>query len=78
MNRDIFKVRKKMLKVFGNLCYYFLGNQTHSGTEIKYRILLYKTARNETGYGEAGWWSKQFTNADVDQNGLLNFDELKE
>lgn len=35
-------------------------------------------ARNETGYGEAGWWSKQFTNADVDQNGLLNFDELKE
>ncbi|XP_038880351.1 calumenin-B [Benincasa hispida] len=35
-------------------------------------------ARNETGYGEAGWWRKQFTNADVDQNNLLNFDELKD
>ncbi|TYK11288.1 reticulocalbin-2 [Cucumis melo var. makuwa] len=35
-------------------------------------------ARNDTGYGEAGWWIKQFTNADVDQNGLLHFDELKD
>ncbi|XP_022945265.1 reticulocalbin-2 isoform X1 [Cucurbita moschata] len=35
-------------------------------------------ARNETGHGQAGWWKQQFTNADVDPNGLLSFDELKD
>lgn len=29
-------------------------------------------------HGEAGWWKEQFRNADVDQNGLLNFTEFKE
>jgi hypothetical protein len=30
------------------------------------------------GHGEAGWWKEQFENADIDQNGSLNFDEFKE
>lgn len=30
------------------------------------------------GHGGAGWWKEQFRNADVDQNGLLNFTEFKE
>ncbi|XVF53364.1 hypothetical protein PTKIN_Ptkin05aG0093400 [Pterospermum kingtungense] len=33
---------------------------------------------NEKGYGEAGWWMEQFKNADVDNNGNLDFNEFKE
>lgn len=29
-------------------------------------------------HGPAGWWYEQFKTADADQNGLLNFDELKD
>lgn len=36
------------------------------------------TERNGMDHGEAGWWKEQFRNADVDQNGLLNFTEFKE
>lgn len=36
------------------------------------------TERNGMGHGGAGWWKEQFRNADVDQNGLLNFTEFKE
>ncbi|XP_058206218.1 uncharacterized protein LOC131319828 [Rhododendron vialii] len=34
--------------------------------------------RNGMEHGEAGWWKEQFRNADVDQNGLLNFTEFKD
>lgn len=32
--------------------------------------------KKEMGHGEAGWWKEQFVNADVDQNGSLNLNEL--
>ncbi|KAH7543816.1 hypothetical protein ACOSP7_031389 [Xanthoceras sorbifolium] len=32
--------------------------------------------QNRMGHGEAGWWKKQFINADADKNGSLNFDEF--
>lgn len=40
--------------------------------------IFFETDENEKGYGEAGWWMEQFKNADVDSNGLLDFNEFKE
>lgn len=57
------------------LCFH--GSRTHSGIGIE-NTEHYETAKNETGHGDAGWWKRQFTNADTDPNGLLNFEELKE
>ncbi|KAL9240552.1 hypothetical protein vseg_014756 [Gypsophila vaccaria] len=33
---------------------------------------------NSMEYGKAGWWMEQFTNADADQDSLLNFHEFKD
>ncbi|KAK4835502.1 hypothetical protein QYF36_010616 [Acer negundo] len=32
--------------------------------------------QSRMGHGEAGWWKKQFVNADADKNGSLNFQEF--
>ncbi|GLU21282.1 hypothetical protein SLE2022_374280 [Rubroshorea leprosula] len=34
--------------------------------------------KREMGHGEAGWWMKQFNNADVDWDGSLNFNEFND
>ncbi|PHT78680.1 hypothetical protein BC332_15500 [Capsicum chinense] len=34
--------------------------------------------RNETSHGEAGFWMKQFRNADADRNGTLNLYEFRD
>ena len=36
------------------------------------------TERNDTRYGEAGWWMEQFNDSDVDRNGNLNLYEFRE
>ncbi|EEF36123.1 Reticulocalbin-2 precursor, putative [Ricinus communis] len=33
---------------------------------------------NSTAHGEAGWWMLQFKNADIDQNGFLDYDEFND
>ena len=43
-----------------------------------YESKNFSTARNGMGHGEAGWWKEQFKNADIDHNGILNFNEFKE
>ncbi|XP_027109643.1 uncharacterized protein [Coffea arabica] len=34
--------------------------------------------RNDTRYGEAGWWMEQFNDSDVDRNGNLNLYEFRD
>ncbi|XP_020210617.1 calumenin-A [Cajanus cajan] len=34
--------------------------------------------KKEMGHGEAGWWMERFEVADIDQNGFLNFTELRD
>ena len=50
----------------------------HEGFEMCDYSPLQKTEKNDTRHGEAGWWKQQFVNADVDRNGVLSFDELRE
>lgn len=34
--------------------------------------------KKEMGHGEAGWWMERFEVSDIDQNGFLNFTELRD
>ncbi|KAF8412098.1 hypothetical protein HHK36_000053 [Tetracentron sinense] len=59
-----------------------IGMRLFSPESIQYLnwILMNKceTERNSMVHGQAGWWKEQFTNADADSDGILNFQEFNE
>ncbi|XP_043720863.1 calumenin [Telopea speciosissima] len=54
------------------------GDGSLSLSECLHRFSLTNLEKNDMAPGQAGWWKEQFSIADADGNGFLNFAELND